>query len=90
MGLKEFRKKYETFLRESNVNLGRNSKNKDTFIATAIKMVTDFALDVEVDVVEIVSPEPESKPRKKSKSYVTTAEDSRRADEQLGRAPDFG
>ena len=98
--VREFKEKYEVFLRVSNVNLGRESKRKEGFIAEAMKMVLDFVLSEpdqtsepeDVDKTTSQSDRMLSiKPTKELKKLVgpkgvtaMTGPESKRADEQLG------
>jgi hypothetical protein len=99
--VKLFKEEYEDFLRGSNVNLGRNgSKNKEAFIAEAMKRVLDFVLaESDGQTEKPVSPgrghlvdvKPIAHNKLVDSKGVAAMTDvkSRQADEDLGRAPNF-
>ena len=101
--VRQFKEDYEAFLRASNVNLGRNgTKNREAFIAEAVKRVLDFVMtEPDTKTLKETAKEPlgdhlvNVKPIKHGKLVdskgVASMTDvkSRKADEDLGRAPSF-
>lgn len=87
----------EAFIRSSNVNLGRNSQNKEKFITKLLEMVrSSFTTPKQNNTKKVKIPNKENimtlKPNEKVRKRLNntsnmTEQEAMRADEELGRSP---